>query len=106
LDLSADVCTEARLMHQQREAFIDHRHRQIDEYASQRKNGKRIKPSGEFITSVSIEDIRQQHEEITKATEEARAQLRSGRSLIISEQARLKTIWREARDSPNNSLGK
>jgi hypothetical protein len=82
-----NVVAEAALMHREREAFSTDRLSRIEKYGKRRKTGQRVRPSGDFITSVGFPDIQAQHEASLAAAEvkEQRSQLRSTRTIIIQE---------------------
>lgn len=87
-----DVVTEAGLLHREREAVASHRLNRIEKYGKRRRPGKRVRPSGDFVTTVGFPEIRAQHEAAMAAAEakEQRSQLRSGRSIILQEIRALK----------------
>ncbi|KAH7118312.1 hypothetical protein EDB81DRAFT_861861 [Dactylonectria macrodidyma] len=96
-----NVVAEAALMHREREAFSADRLSRIERYGKRRKIGQRVRPSGDFITSVGFPDIQAQHEASLAAAEvkEQRSQLRSTRAIIIQEINALKASWREENES-------
>lgn len=92
-----DVVTEAGLMHREREAVASHRLSRIEKYGKRRKTGQRVRPSGDFITSIGFPKFRAQHEASIAAAEakEQRSQLRLRRSIILQEIRALKAAWRQ-----------
>ncbi|KAH6955616.1 hypothetical protein BKA56DRAFT_603346 [Ilyonectria sp. MPI-CAGE-AT-0026] len=97
----SNVIAEAALMHREREAFSADRLSRIERYGKRRKTGQRVRPSGDFITSVGFPDIQAQHKATLAAAEvkAQRSQLRSTRAIIIQEITALKARWREENDS-------
>lgn len=79
------IISEAALMHQEREAFSIHRLQRLEKYGKRRKTGQRVKPAGDFITSVGFHDIQAQHQASLAAAEvkEQRSQPLFSRSVII-----------------------
>lgn len=96
-----NVVAEAALMHREREAFSADRLSCLEKYGKRRKTGQRVRPSGDFITSVGFPDIQAQHEASMAAAEvkEQRAQLRSTRTIILQEINAFKARWREENES-------
>lgn len=64
-----NVVAEAALMHREREAFSADRLSRLEKYGKRRKTGQRVRPSGDFITSVGFPDIQAQHEASMAAAE-------------------------------------
>ncbi|KAH7119179.1 hypothetical protein EDB81DRAFT_766797 [Dactylonectria macrodidyma] len=100
------VISEAALMHQEREAFSVNRLQRLEQWGKRRKIGQRVRPAGDFVTSISFPDIQAQHQATLAAAEvkEQRSQLRFTRCLIIQQINDLKRQWREAkeaRDAPH-----
>ncbi|RSL48087.1 hypothetical protein CEP54_013098 [Fusarium duplospermum] len=72
------VVSEALHMDQQRQAVVSNMETWINAVLAKKKPGKFIKPTGNLITSVDVEDIRKQHEEEVTA-EAARQNRREAR---------------------------
>ncbi|KAH7119197.1 hypothetical protein EDB81DRAFT_234410 [Dactylonectria macrodidyma] len=96
-----NVIAEAALMHRERETFSVDRLRRIERYGKRRKTGQRVRPSGDFITSVGFPDIQAQHEAsvAAAAVKAQRSQLRSTRTIIIQEINALRARWREENEA-------
>ncbi|KAH7124314.1 hypothetical protein EDB81DRAFT_912473, partial [Dactylonectria macrodidyma] len=78
-------------------AVASHRLNCIEKFGKRRRPGQRVRPSGDFVTSVGFPEIRAQHEAAMAAAEakEQHSQLRSGRSIILQEIRALKAAWRQ-----------
>ncbi|KJZ67993.1 hypothetical protein HIM_09030 [Hirsutella minnesotensis 3608] len=59
---TAKVVTEALILQSQVESFIKDRNSRIAAWSNRKKRGKIVKPSGQFITSCNIDDIRREYE--------------------------------------------
>ncbi|RSL38778.1 hypothetical protein CEP51_016883, partial [Fusarium floridanum] len=91
------VVTEASLLNDTVNAYVDDRRARLEKAYHQKKRGKQVKPQGDFSLSVSIDDIkRQQEEAISESREkEIRAQLRAQRTFVIQEMKKIKDEWRQ-----------
>lgn len=93
------VVTEACALENHVNNFIVDRNRRIERLGSRRKRGGLVRPTGEFHTAVSLDQIRQQDQRSRKASEAKmmKAQLREGRRVVKLEIERLKKLWRDDR---------
>ncbi|KAH7124411.1 hypothetical protein EDB81DRAFT_765777 [Dactylonectria macrodidyma] len=84
-----------------REVFKTDRLSRLEKYGKRKKPGARVRPRGDFVTSVGFSDIQAQHEASKVAAEvkEQRSQLRSTRTIILREMKALKAQWREENES-------
>ncbi|OAA36310.1 hypothetical protein NOR_07655 [Metarhizium rileyi] len=87
---------EASTLETQVKGFIRDRNQRIERLANRRKRGKQVKPSGQFITSVSLQDIRKQQAETiaVETKKEHWRQLRSTQSILKQEMEKVKAKWR------------
>jgi hypothetical protein len=94
------VVTEACTLEKHVSHFIIDRDRRIDKLSSRRKRGGLIRPSGNFHTTISLSQIKQQDNNSKKANEAKmmKAQLREGRRVVKAEMDWLKKLWQEDRD--------
>lgn len=92
-----NVLSEAIIIDRERETFSADRLSRIERYGKRRNPGSRVRPRGDFITSVGFPDIQAQHEASLAATEvkEQRSQLRLTRTIILQEIKALKARWKE-----------
>ncbi|KAH7112425.1 hypothetical protein EDB81DRAFT_670995 [Dactylonectria macrodidyma] len=96
-----NVLSEAVIIDREREAFAADRLSRIERYGKRRNPGSRVRPRGDFITSVGFPDIQAQHKASLAAAEagEQRSQLRSTRTIILQEIKTLKAQWKEEIES-------
>jgi DDE superfamily endonuclease len=93
------VVTEACTLEKHVNNFIVDRNRRIERLGSRRKRGSLVRPTGDFHTAVSLDQIRQQDQKSRKANKDKmmKAQLREGRRVVRLEMERLKNLWRADR---------
>ncbi|RTE67834.1 hypothetical protein BHE90_017792, partial [Fusarium euwallaceae] len=90
------VVTEALLLHETVQAYIDDRISRLEKAYHQKRKGKRVKPLGDFSQSVSLAEIRQQQEDYIAEREEKeiKSQIRNTRKFVIQEMDKIKAQWR------------
>ncbi|RSL40011.1 hypothetical protein CEP51_016748 [Fusarium floridanum] len=81
-------------------AYVDDRRARIEKRYNAKKRGKRAKPVGDSIHNVSLQEIRDQQEEVITETrqKEEKAQVRTARSLVIQEMKKIKEEWRQNKE--------
>ncbi|KAM6508499.1 hypothetical protein FALCPG4_19005 [Fusarium falciforme] len=94
------VVTEAVILESTVTAYVDDRRARIEKRYNAKKRGKRAKPVGDFSHNVSLQEIREQQEEVIAETrqKEEKAQVRSARSLVIQEMKKMKDLWRQDKE--------
>lgn len=87
LQIVRSVLNEATLMDRERQQFVDNREKRIIKYANRKKPGRAVKPQGGFVTSVSLEELRQQEAEMVakERTASQRREIRMHRSSLKRE---------------------
>ena len=87
LRFASKVAIEASALESQVKAFLRDRNQRVEALANRRKRGKQVKPSGQFITSVSLAEIRKQQVETIAAEikKENKRQLRNSRVILRQE---------------------
>ncbi|KAF9772413.1 hypothetical protein IL306_009882 [Fusarium sp. DS 682] len=80
--------------------YADDRRSRIEKQYNKRKRGKKVKPVGDYIHNVSLQEIRDQQEAFIAETraKEGKSQLRTARSIAIQEIERLKSEWRDNKE--------
>jgi hypothetical protein len=95
-----NVDTEAVILESTVTAYVDDRRARIEKRQNAKKRGKRAKPVGDSIHNVSLQEIRDQQEEVIAETrqKEGKAQIRTARSLVIQEMKKMKEEWRQNKE--------
>ena len=89
-------------------AYVDDRRARIEKQYNAKKRGKRAKPVGDFSHNVSLQEIRDQQEEVITETrqKEEKAQVRAARRLVIEEMKKIKDKWRQNKEITVNGIKK
>ncbi|KAG7407488.1 hypothetical protein Forpe1208_v013118 [Fusarium oxysporum f. sp. rapae] len=87
---------------------VEDRQGRIEKRYHQRKRGKRAKPVGEYIHSISLEELREQHTEDVNTGNKAqqRLQLRNLRSFAIRQMEEIRDEWRKKKEVIVNGVEK
>ncbi|KAG7408735.1 hypothetical protein Forpe1208_v012163 [Fusarium oxysporum f. sp. rapae] len=95
-----NVVTEAVMLESTVTAYVDDRRARIEKRYNAKKRGKRAKPVGDFSHNVSLQEIREQQEEVIAETrqKEEKAQFRTARRLVIQEMKKMKDLWRQDKE--------
>ncbi|KAI8654437.1 HTH CENPB-type domain-containing protein [Fusarium keratoplasticum] len=95
-----NVVTEAVVLESTVTAYVDDRRARIEKRYNATKRGKRAKPIGDFSHNVSLQEIRDQQEEVIAEArqKEEKAQVRTARSLVIQEMKKIKDQWRQEKE--------
>jgi hypothetical protein len=89
-------------------AYVDDRRARIEKQYNAKKRGKRAKPVGDFSHNMSLQELRDQQEEVIAETrqKEEKAQVRAARSLVIQEMRKIKDEWRQNKEITVNGVKK
>ncbi|KAJ4175846.1 hypothetical protein NW767_015646 [Fusarium falciforme] len=95
-----NVVTEAVVLESTVTAYVDDRRARIEKRYNAKKRGKRAKPIGDSSHNVSLQEIRDQQEEVIAEArqKEEKAQVRTARSLVIQEMKKIKDQWRQEKE--------
>lgn len=90
------VVTEAAVLNSQVAAFCQSRTQRIDALSKVRRHRKTVKPTGRFITSSSLAEIKEQLQETVQdeTAKSLQRELRSHRTTLKKEMDKLKVRWR------------
>ncbi|CAM1503429.1 Fc.00g082050.m01.CDS01 [Cosmosporella sp. VM-42] len=94
------VVAEAAIMDHQRESFLSDYHSRLEKFTKRKRRGKNMRPSGDYVNRLTLEDVKrlQEEEQQAEAARAQRQQLRITRSLVIEGMKTLEDEWREKRD--------
>jgi hypothetical protein len=90
------VVSEALLLHETFQAYIDDRISRLEKAYHQKRKSKRVKPQGDFSQSISLAEIRQQQEDYIAECEEKemKSQIRNTRKFVIQKMDKITAQWR------------
>ena len=102
------VVREAILLDQRRNDFIENRLDRISKFSSQRRRGKDLKPSGEFLMSLNLQEIRSKEAELQAkyARETLDKQRRQMHSLLVQEVHKFKEKYKAVIAKPRYRLAR
>ncbi|KAL9572163.1 hypothetical protein ACKAV7_003651 [Fusarium commune] len=102
------IVSEAIMLKDIMRNHVKDRQGRIEKRYHQRKRGKRAKPVGEYIHSISLEELREQHTEDINTGNKAqqRLQLRNLRSFAIRQMEEIRDEWRKKKEVIVNGVEK
>ncbi|KAJ3453843.1 hypothetical protein MRS44_018475 [Fusarium solani] len=100
------VVTEAVMLENTVTAYVDDRRARIEKRYNAKKRGKRAKPAGYFSHNVSLQELRDQQQEVIAEDrqKEEKAQVRTARSFVIQEMKKMKDKWRQNKEMTVNGV--
>ncbi|KAF5131517.1 hypothetical protein E5D57_007872 [Metarhizium anisopliae] len=104
----ANVSAESIMLHNHSNEVIVNRTQRVQAYANRKKRGKTIRPSGEFVTSSSMDDIVRENEQLQdrQTNERTRKELRMHISQVKGQMQKIRDDYKKTKKQVVNGRAK
>ncbi|KAF5120992.1 hypothetical protein E5D57_013328 [Metarhizium anisopliae] len=104
----AKVSAESIMLHNHSNEVIVNRTKRVQAYANRKKRGKTVRPSGEFVTSSSMDDIVRENEQLQdrQTKERTRKELRMHISQVKGQMQKIRDDYKKTKKQVVNGRAK